>query len=76
MTPFGENRGGTPIGVRIPLDARPCQRHGRMKMRLPAFRILLLWIAFGCFGEAGLSGERKAGTTLAFPLPHPSSRFT
>jgi hypothetical protein len=39
-SPLGESRGGTPTGVRIPLDARPCQRHGRMEMRLSAFRIL------------------------------------
>jgi hypothetical protein len=25
---LGQNRGGTPIDVRIPKDARPCQQHG------------------------------------------------
>jgi hypothetical protein len=37
---LGQNRGGTPIDVRIPKDARPCQQHGTTTMRLSAFRFL------------------------------------
>jgi hypothetical protein len=29
-SPLGQNRGGTPIGVRLLLEARPCQQHGRL----------------------------------------------
>src|ERR1700733_8130844 len=30
-SPLGQNRGGTPIGVRLLLEARPCQQHGRLE---------------------------------------------
>jgi hypothetical protein len=45
-SPLGQNRGGTPIDVRIPKDARPCQQHGTttnasVGVPLPFFLIVL-----------------------------------
>jgi hypothetical protein len=42
-SPSGQNRGGTPIGVRALLGARPCWQHGRLDWRLSAFHILSLF---------------------------------
>jgi len=60
-----------PTGVRIPLDARPCQRHGTMTMRLSAFRILYSWL-----GEAGVTNGEVEAPPLVFALLQPASRFT
>src|SRR5580692_1729027 len=53
--PLGQNRGGTPIDVRIPKDARPCPvaRH-EDNLRLSAFRFLL-FMAW----RSERSGQRK-----------------
>ena len=51
-SPLGQNRGGTPIDVRIPKDARPCQQHGTTTMRLSAFRFLYLLL-----GEVSVAGR-------------------
>jgi hypothetical protein len=42
--PVRQNRGGTPIDVRILLDARPCQQHGRLDWHLSAFRFPYLFL--------------------------------
>jgi hypothetical protein len=63
---LGQNRGGTPIDVRIPKDARPCPaaRH-EDNLRLSAFRFLLFLL-----GEASVADSEKAGTTPSFSVGH------
>jgi hypothetical protein len=41
-SPLGENRSGTPEGVRVPLDARRAKVRRLEKLRLSAFCFLLL----------------------------------
>jgi|SRR5271156_2012152 hypothetical protein len=68
--PARQNRGGTPIDVRALLSARPCQQHGRLDKRLSAFHILSLISLVAYFlglSEAGVSAQRKQGTTPSFP---------
>jgi hypothetical protein len=64
--------------VRILLDARPCQQHGTMTMRLPAFRILyfrFLLFGVGSAKRASADGERQA-PPLTLLSDRPPSRFT
>jgi hypothetical protein len=69
-SPSGQNRGGTPIGVRALLGARPCWQHGRLQERLSAFRFLSVFVL------AKATAQTHEGTTpslqcaLAFALHH------
>jgi hypothetical protein len=74
-SPFGESRGGTPTGVRIPLDARPCQRHGTMMIASVGVPLPYFWLDFW-FGEAGIANGEIEAPPLAFALLHPASRCT
>src|SRR5580692_8509234 len=69
--PLGQNRGGTPIDVRIPKDARPCPaaRH-EDNLRLSAFRFLLFML-----GEASVADRKPQAPPLLFPSATLSSDF-
>ena len=60
----GQNRGGTPIGVRLLLKARPCQQHGRLATASVGVPFPFFFAAWR--SERG--AEVKAGTTPSFPL--------
>src|SRR5208283_4112678 len=69
-SPLGQNRGGTPIDVRILLDARPCQQHGRLDNASVGVPLPFLML-----GERGVADSEKAGTTPFFSVAPLSSHF-
>jgi len=72
----GQNRGGTPIDVLLPLKGqRPCQQHGITRpMRLSAFRFL--YSICSLLGEVSVADGKRQAPPLLFPSATLSSPFT
>jgi hypothetical protein len=66
---LGQSRGGTPIDVRILLDARPCQQHGTRINASVGVPLPYL------FGEVSVADSEKTGTTPFFSRRLLSSHF-
>ena len=74
MTPFGENRGGTPTGE-LPLSqgGRAASQGAEVvEQRLSAFRFLYLLAFFILgFGETGVAKKETEAPPLGFPFSSP-----
>jgi len=65
-SPLGQNRGGTPIDVRIPMDARPRQQRGTRSTASVGVPLPFSFVAW--VGRNERSGQQKAGTTPSFSV--------
>src|ERR1700733_2985219 len=65
-SPLGQNRGGTPIGVRLLLEARPCKQHGRLKRASVGVPYPFAFASFCDVGEVGRSAGKKQVPPLLF----------